>query len=240
MKLGVNVDHIATLRNARKGFEPDVIEGVKTAIKAGADSIVCHLRIDRRHILDKDVYDIRKITTIPMNLEASLENEIINIALDIVPDIITIVPERRMELTTEGGLDIRKNIKKLKKVIPLLKDKKIKVSLFIDPDIEGIKLAKEIEADAVELHTGCYANASKENQEKELERIKKSAGYVRELGLFCAAGHGLNYINTKKIAEIKEIEELNIGHSIISQSIFIGLHDAIKKMKKIIIESKNT
>jgi pyridoxine 5-phosphate synthase len=234
MKLGINVDHIATLRNARKGIEPDVIEGVRTAIEAGCDSIVCHLRIDRRHILDKDVYDIRKIISVPMNLEASLEDEIIDIALNVVPDIITIVPEKREELTTEGGLDIKKNIKRLEKVIPKLKNKKIVVSLFIDPEPESIKLSKELGADSVELHTGCYANSTGFETEKEFNRIKESAIFVRELGLFCAVGHGLNYENTQKIVTINEIEELNIGHSIISKSIFTGLDRAVKMMKNII------
>jgi len=230
MKLGVNIDHIATLRNARRGKEPDVLTGMFTAIKAGCDSIVCHLRTDRRHIIDDDVFSIRKECTVPMNLEASLEPEIIDIALKIVPDIITIVPEKREEVTTEGGLDIEKNMKRLLDVIPKLNDKGIKVSLFIDPDEKSIELSKETGAYAIEIHTGAYANAGEKKQDGEFAKIKKASIYGKNIGLFIAAGHGLNYENTQKILTIKEIEELNIGHSIISRSIFYGLETAVKDM----------
>jgi pyridoxine 5-phosphate synthase len=235
MKLGINIDHIATLRNARAGDEPDVIQGMKQAINAGCDSIVCHLRIDRRHIMDDDVYKIRELCTVPMNLEASLEPGIIDISLDIVPDIITIVPERREELTTEGGLDVISNLDRLKSVIPALKEKGITVSLFIGPDEKIIDATCESGATSIELHTGCYANTqTKHEQEKELDKIIKASEYAFKKDLFVAAGHGLNYENTASIAGIKTIQELNIGHSVISKSIFTGLESAVKQMKQII------
>ncbi len=235
MKFGVNIDHIATLRNARMGHEPDVIKGMETAIKAGCDSIVCHLRIDRRHITDEDVYKIREKCSVPMNLEASLEPEIIDIALDIVPDIITLVPENRQEVTTEGGLDVFSKMNRLEQVIPKLRDKNVTVSLFVDPDKKILDAVKQSGAGSVELHTGAYAN--NEDKQKELERIISAAEYAEKIGLFVAAGHGLNYENTGEIAGIKSIEELNIGHSIISKSIFTGLFSAIQEMKSIIDKS---
>ncbi len=234
MKFGVNIDHIATLRNARMGKEPDVILGMKTAIKAGCDSLVCHLRIDRRHITDSDVYEIREKCTVPINLEASLEQEIINIALDLVPDIITIVPENRQEITTEGGLDVMLKMSRLKHVIPKLKSKNVTTSLFVDPDKTMLDAVKESGAVSVELHTGSYANSKGDRKEAELKKLIQAAEYARDLGLFVAAGHGLNYENTAEIAKIEAIQELNIGHSIISKSIFIGLENAIKEMKSII------
>lgn len=237
MKLGINIDHIATLRNARRGEEPDVIQGMKYAIEAGCDSIVCHLRMDRRHIMDEDVYKIKELCTVPMNLEASMEDEIIDIALDIVPDIITIVPEKREELTTEGGLDVKKKLNKLKKIIPMLKDKNITVSLFVHPDKESIDATIESGATSIELHTGIYANAKGAEIEKELQNLKDAAVYAKSKGLFVAAGHGLNYMNTAQIVRIKEIEELNIGHSIISRSIFYGIKQSVLDMKEIISEN---
>lgn len=234
MKLGINIDHIATLRNARRGLEPDVLQGMHIAIESGCDSIVCHLRVDRRHITDEDVYAIRKNVTLPMNLEASLEDEIIDIALDVVPDIITLVPEKREEITTEGGLDVKKNFDRLKNAIPRLKNKGIVVSLFVDPDEEALELTKKAGADSVELHTGSYANANGEKQDKEFQKLAKAARYAQDLGLFVAAGHGLNYENTGKILTIESIKELNIGHSVISRSIFTGLNQAVIDMLQLI------
>ncbi len=234
MKLGINIDHIATLRNARRGLEPDVLQGMHIAIESGCDSIVCHLRVDRRHITDEDVYAIRKNVTVPMNLEASLEDEIIDIALDVVPDIITLVPEKREEITTEGGLDVKKNFDRLKNAIPRLKSKGIVVSLFVDPDEEALELTKKAGADSVELHTGSYANANGEKQDKEFQKLAKAARYAQDLGLFVAAGHGLNYENTARILTIESIKELNIGHSVISRSIFTGLNQAVIDMLQLI------
>lgn len=234
MKLGINIDHIATLRNARRGLEPDVLQGMYIAIESGCDSIVCHLRVDRRHITDEDVYAIRKNVTVPMNLEASLEDEIIDIALDVVPDIITLVPEKREEITTEGGLDVKKNFDRLKNAIPRLKNKGIVVSLFVDPDEEALELTKKAGADSVELHTGSYANANGEKQDKEFQKLVQAARYAQDLGLFVAAGHGLNYENTARILTIESIKELNIGHSVISRSIFTGLNQAVIDMLQLI------
>lgn len=230
MKLGINIDHVATLRNARGGNEPDVLKAMRIAIAAGCDSIVCHLRVDRRHIKDEDVYAIRKECSVPMNLEASLEQEIIDIALKVKPEIITIVPERRQEITTEGGLDVIKKMDRLKEVVPLLKEKNITVSLFIAPDKEMIDATKECGATSVEIHTGHYSNLSGDERDKELERLIEACDYSKEIGLFVAAGHGLNYENTSAILDIKSIEELNIGHSVVSRSIFTGFEKAVKDM----------
>jgi pyridoxine 5-phosphate synthase len=234
MKFGVNIDHIATLRNARGGDEPDLLTGMREAIRAGCDSIVCHLRMDRRHIRDNDIYSVKKECGLPLNFEASLEPEIVDIILDIKPEITTLVPEKREEVTTEGGLDVVKNMDRLKKNIPYLKAKGITVSLFVDPELDIIDAVKESGAESIELHTGKYSNLSGKAQEEEFKKLVAAADYAKKIGLFVAAGHGLNYKNTAPIAGIKSIEELNIGHSIISRSIFIGLYNAVKEMQSII------
>ena len=234
MKLGINIDHIATLRNARRGCEPDVLEGMREAIKAGCDSIVSHLRVDRRHITDKDIYDIKKECSVPINFEASLESEIIDIVLDIKPKITTLVPEKREEVTTEGGLDVVKNMDRLKASIPRLKAKGIIVSLFVDPEIDIIDAVKESGAESIELHTGKYSNLRGSEMQEEFKKLREAADYAKKIGLFVAAGHGLNYENTSAVVGIKSIEELNIGHSIISRSIFTGLYNAVKEMQSII------
>ncbi len=237
MRLGVNIDHIATLREARKTFEPDPVKGALIAIEAGADQITLHLREDRRHIQDEDLFRLKcqlKDTSIPINLEMAPTLEMKNIALEVLPNTSTLVPEKRQEITTEGGLDVISMKDYLKEYIKELKDAGIKVSLFIDPDIHQIDASLEVGANAVEIHTGEYANAYGKNIEKELERIKKAAKYAKEKGLHVYAGHGLNYENVVNIAKIREIEELNIGHSIIANAIFLGLYEAVKKMKEII------
>lgn len=238
--LGVNIDHIATIRQARGGVEPSVIEAAKIALKNGADGITVHLREDRRHIQDKDVFELRKIVP-RLNLEMAVTKDILKTALKVKPDMCTLVPEKRQELTTEGGLDVIKNFKSIKRAVGKLQKKGIEVSLFIDPDMKQIKYAKKTLAEYIEIHTGSYANACiKEKRKRELEKIIKSSEYAQKLGLIVNAGHGLNYINTKPIARIKGINELNIGHSIISKAVFKGLGPAVKMMKSLIAPRTST
>ncbi|OHD07957.1 MAG: pyridoxine 5'-phosphate synthase [Spirochaetes bacterium GWB1_36_13] len=235
MKLSVNIDHIATLRQARRGIEPDPLEGAFEVLKAGADGITFHLREDRRHIQDKDVYLLKEKIKMPLNFEAALSPEIVDIILEIAPEETTLVPEKREEVTTEGGLDVIASEKRLLNAIPRMKAKNILVSLFVDPDETQIRASKNYGADAIEIHTGHYAALSDPLEiEKEWNHIKDMVLFARDLGLIVNAGHGLNYENTQKIALIKEINELNIGHSIISRSIFTGLHQAVKDMLKIV------
>ena len=234
-KLGVNIDHIATLRQARREIFPDPLKAASICEISGADSIVCHLRQDRRHIQDRDVFGLRKSLKTKFNLEMSTADEIVKIALKVRPDEATLVPEKRLELTTEGGLDVLRYKKKTAKVIQLLRKKGITVNLFIDPDRHQIRASKEIGADYIELHTGKYANASNAvSAKKELSRIKDSAFYGESIGLGVNAGHGLDYNNVSPVAGISCIRELNIGFSIISASLFIGISEAVKEMKKII------
>ena len=234
IRLGVNVDHVATLREQRHTSYPSPVKVALLAQKAGADQITVHLREDRRHIKEKDVIELKKKLKIPLNLEMSLNKEIVEFALKVKPQSCCIVPERRRELTTEGGLDVIKNRKRLQKVIPELKKKGIKVSLFVEPDIRQIEEAKKLGSDAVEIHTGRYADAKTEKKrKKELERIKKAGEYAIKIGLKLHAGHGLHYGNTKPIAKIKGMEELNIGHAIISKAVEVGIEKAVKMMKKL-------
>ncbi|MEM7817091.1 MAG: pyridoxine 5'-phosphate synthase [Candidatus Aenigmatarchaeota archaeon] len=235
MKLGVNVDHIATLREARKTLYPDPVVGALLCEYAGANSIVAHLREDRRHIKERDIFLIKKLIKIPFNLEMSINKEIVEIALKLKPHQATLVPERRQELTTEGGLNLIKNYKRVERVIKILKNKGIKVSLFIDPIKAQIKLAKDLGANLIELNTGKYSETkSKKTIKKELEKIKEAAKFAKSLNFFVAAGHGLDYENVKEIIKIKEIEELNIGHSIICRSVFVGIVEAVDEMIKIL------
>ncbi|MFH0947471.1 MAG: pyridoxine 5'-phosphate synthase [Elusimicrobiota bacterium] len=232
VKLGVNIDHIASIRNLRKGIFPDLVCAAEIAEKAGADGITVHLREDRRHINDDDVKRLRKKIKTKLNLEMSIASEIVAFAKKIVPDDVCLVPEKRQELTTEGGLDILSNHKKIERIVKDLKNKNIVVSIFIDPDFEQINIAKKIGADFVELHTGKYADArNKTERKKELVKIQKASEYVLQLGLGLNAGHGLDYENVSEIAKIKGINELNIGYSIICRAVFVGLFQAIKEMK---------
>ncbi len=234
-KLGVNIDHIATVRQARKTFEPDPVRAVHLCEIAGADSIVSHLREDRRHINDRDVRLIKEIVNIRFNLEMSIAAEIVDIALKLGPDQVSLVPEKREEVTTEGGLDVVLKRNELKKTIQRFKDKDIIVNLFIDPEISQIEASLEVNSDAIELHTGSYANAANQSaMEDEFKKIVDATDYARKHGLTVHAGHGLTYFNAKKIADIKEIEELNIGHSIISRAVFVGLERAVKDMMNLI------
>ena len=234
-KLGVNIDHIATIRQARKEGFPDVVEAALIAEKAGAEGITCHLREDRRHIQDADVYNLRKNIRTKLNLEMAANEEIIRIALDVKPDDVCLVPEKRQELTTEGGLDVAGNIDYLSDVVRRLKSGGIRVSMFIDPDEKQIKASGKIGTDCVELHTGKYAsrNLSAREREKYLAEIIVASEIAISEGLILNAGHGLNYDNVSAIAGIKGMHELNIGFSIIARAVFVGLETAVREMKNL-------
>lgn len=235
MKLGVNIDHTATLREARKTRYPDPVVAALLAEYGGADSIVAHLREDRRHIKERDIILIRETVKIPFNLEMSTHKDIVSFAVDLKPDKATLVPERRKELTTEGGLDLTTHFEKVRKAVEKLKKEGIKVSLFIDPLKRQIERAQKIGVEAVELHTGKYVESkSRKAKKRELERLQKTALYAHSKGLFVAAGHGLEYDNVKPIARIRTIKELNIGHAIIAHAIFVGLVGAVEEMKRLI------
>ena len=235
-RLGVNIDHVATLRNARGEKHPNPVFAAKFAKKSGADSITIHLREDRRHIRDVDAKQICAIKKLLINLEVSTNTSMINTALKIKPNYVCIVPENRKEITTEGGLNLKKNKKQLKIIIQKFKKKNIRTSLFINPSIEDIKISKQVGSDCVEIHTGKLANfiKSKKKFSKELIRIKKCSILGDKLGLEIHAGHGLDYKTTRILSKIKEITEFNIGHFIIGESIFFGLSKVIKKFKKLI------
>jgi len=234
--LGVNIDHVATIRNARGGIHPSPLRAAQIATESGADSITIHLREDRRHITDKDLKDIKRKIKIPINLEIAPTSEMLRIACFYKPDSVCIVPEKRTEITTEGGLNVKKNKFFIKKMIKKLNLKKIKVSLFIEPRIEDVKISKEIGAKYIEIHTGKYCNCLnlKKKYATEYKKIKKAARYADNLGLKVNAGHGLTYRSAYTISRIKFINEFNIGHFIISESIFFGLRKIIMKFKKII------
>ena len=235
-RLGVNIDHVATLRNARGEFHPDPITAARFVRKAGADSVTIHLREDRRHIKDDDAKKICSINNLLVNLEISTNPKIIKIALRIKPNYICIVPENRKEITTEGGLNLKRNKNKIKKIISLFKKKNIRTSLFINPTIEDVKISKEINCDCIEIHTGKLANLIKNKKihHKELDRIKKCSKIAKKLGLEVHAGHGLDYKTTKILSKINQIEEFNIGHYLIGESIFFGLFKVVKNFKKIL------
>lgn len=235
MTLNINIDHVATIRQARGGNEPDPATAAAIAELAGADGIVCHLREDRRHVQDRDVRIIREIVQTKMDLEMADSEEIIRIALDIVPDLVTIVPEKRQELTTEGGLNIAENIDSLKKLSYRMHERNIEVSFFIEPELSQIEAALEADADMVEFHTGIYANSRKEDDViRELNRLDNACKIAKKENLKIAAGHGLNYKNTQAVAMIEFIDELSIGHSVISRAVMTGLKEAVKEMKELI------
>ena len=235
-RLGVNIDHIATVRNARGESHPDPYYAALQVIKMGADSVTIHLREDRRHINDLDAKKICKTKKILVNLEISINDKIVNNALKIKPDYICLVPENRKEVTTEGGLNLVKYKKKLKNIIEKFKKNKIRTSLFINPSLEDIRLSKELKTDCIEIHTGKIANLvkSKKNHMIELKKIKKCSILANNLGLEVHAGHGLDYKTTKFLAKIKQVEEFNIGHFLVGESIFNGLPKVIKNFKRII------
>ncbi len=231
-RLGVNIDHAATIRNARGGTHPDPLYIAKQAYKYGADSITIHLREDRRHILDNDLKKISK-TKIPLNLEIACNFKMLKIAIKNKPNFVCLVPEKRKEITTEGGLNVSKHHKKIKSIISMLKKRKIRTSLFINPNIKDIIISKKINADCVEIHTGKISNLIKKkmNFSNELKKIKKCAKYANNLCLEVHAGHGMDYKTTKILSRINEIKEFNIGHFIIAESISYGLKKVIKKIK---------
>ncbi len=235
-RLGVNIDHIATLRNARGEKHPDPLYSAKKVISHGANSVTIHLREDRRHINDIDAKKICSLKNVLVNLEISMNKEIVKKALKIKPNFICLVPENRKEITTEGGLNIQDNFKKLDEIIKKFKKAKIRTSLFINPSLKDIKLAKNLNVDCIEIHTGKLANfvKSKQNYSKELNRIKKSVQLATNLNIEVHAGHGLDYKTTKMLTKINDIKEYNIGHFIIGESIFFGLLKVIKNFKKII------
>ena len=235
-KLGVNIDHVATIRNARGEDYPDPLRAALIAQKSGANSVTIHLREDRRHIKDYDLRKIKKYLRIPLNLEIAPTKEMLKIALRNKPDFVCIVPEKRKEITTEGGLNLRKNKIFIKKMIKTLKKNKIRISLFIEPNIKDIKLSQLLGANCVELHTGSFCNLFNTGRKigKNFLGLKKSADYAKKIGLKVHAGHGLTYKSTLKISKIKNISEFNIGHFIVSESLFLGLNNTIKKFKKIL------
>ncbi len=235
VKLGVNIDHIATIRNARGGIEPSPIVAAGICELAGCDSITVHLREDRRHIKDEDVKILRKTLTTRMNLEMAATEEILDIALEVKPHSCCLVPERRQELTTEGGLDVAGNLEYLKDYIANLNNAGIVVSLFIDPVSNQVEAAAKAGAQYIELHTGQYANDfNTPNEHLAFNNLKQAYLQARELGLEVNAGHGINYHNVSKLLEIKSFDELNIGHSIISKAVFTGLEQAVREMKQLI------
>ena len=235
VKLGVNIDHIATLREARKTDVPDPITAAKICEEAGCDSIVCHLREDRRHIRDNDVVILRKSVKTRLNLEMSVAKDIVEFACTVKPDQATLVPEKRKEITTEGGLDVKKNFINVKSVIAKLKDNGIDASLFINPINDQIEASHKSGARIIELHTGEYANAGNEDERlKQLKILKDATRCAISLGMEVNAGHGLNYDNVINVASIKGINELNIGHSIISRAVFVGIGQAVKEMLELI------
>lgn len=257
MTLGVNIDHVAVLREARRVNDPDIVQALYVACESGADQITIHLREDRRHIQDSDVKNIIALSKLPVNLECAIDKDILNIVCDMKPHRATLVPEKREEVTTEGGLDVFNYHKELEYAIELLHDSLIPVSLFVDPTVEAMDMSKNLGAEMVELHTGLFANlfamlnsnlslsnhSVKELEfpryelsdrlENSLEQIKISAAHANKIGLEVAAGHGLNYHNVHEMMKIEEIIELNIGQSIIARSVFTGLSEAVKEMKKL-------
>ena len=232
--LGVNIDHIANVRQARQTVEPDPVQFAFLAELGGADSITVHLREDRRHIQDRDIFLLKDTIKTKLNLEMAATEEMLNISKKLLPDYVTLVPEKREEITTEGGLDIKNNDKYFKDFVYSLKSSNIEVSAFIDPVKEQIYSSGEIGFDFIELHTGKYADLRGQEQYEELQKIIESTYYAIDLGLVVNAGHGLNYNNVKKIASINNINELNIGHSIVSRALAIGLEKAVREMKALI------
>ena len=234
MLLGVNVDHVATLRQTRKGIEPDPVMAATLTILGGADGITVHLREDRRHIQDRDLKMLREFVPVELNLEMAATKEMIGIASQLKPDLVTLVPEKRQELTTEGGLDVKSQRKAISEAIKKLHDKEIPVSLFINPDFEDISVSNQIKADMVEIHTGMYANTRGKRQHEELIRVMNAVRYTLDIGLTVNAGHGLNYFNVRKIASLHGIRGLYIGHSIISRAVLVGMERAVREMKELI------
>lgn len=237
IKLGVNIDHIATIRQARRTFEPDPVTAATLAILGGADIITVHLREDRRHIQDRDVRVLREVVFTKLNLEMSVTREIIDIAIETKPEQITLVPEKRHEITTEGGLDVVSQKKAIEDVVKRFEDAGILVSLFVDPEENQISASKEVGAQYIELHTGTYANAKDEiSRSKMIEKLQRGMKMAKNLSLRVNAGHGLTYQNIGLLIESLDVEELHIGHSIISRAVFVGIEKAVSEMKDLIFK----
>ena len=234
IRLGVNIDHVATIRNARGETHPDPYLAAIKAMKSGADSITIHLREDRRHIRDSDLKKISKNKKIPLNLEMAANLSILKIVLRNKPNFVCIVPEKRKEITTEGGLNLKRNFKQISKIVKILNKNSIRTSLFINPTIKDVKISKDLNVNCIELHTGKLSNLIKKKRKfkNELTKIKNSSKYADKIGLEVHAGHGMDYKTTKILSKINEIKEFNIGHFIIGESIFDGLKSVIKKIKK--------
>jgi len=235
VKLGVNIDHVATVREARKTVEPEPIAAAVLAELGGADGITIHLRADRRHIKDRDLRLLRQVVKTRLNLEMAATEGMIKIALEVKPDQVTLVPEKPNEVTTEGGLDVEGNLEHIANAVERLKEGGITVSIFVDPDPIQVKAAKEAGADFIEIHTGLYADAKTEKEQRtEYKKIVEAAQLAQNLGLRVNAGHGLNYRNVKPIASIPGIEELNIGHSIVARAVLVGMERAVREMKELL------
>ena len=241
MILGVNVDHVATLRQARLGREPEPVMAATLAILGGADGITIHLREDRRHICDRDLELLRKFVPVELNLEMAATKEILKIAVKTGPDLVTLVPEKRQELTTEGGIDVRRGRTVIRQAVKALHESGISVSLFINPDPQDVMISEEIGADMVEIHTGGYSDSKGKKQERELARIIGAVEKAGQIGLKANAGHGLNYYNVSRVAELEDLRGLYIGHSIISRAVLVGMERAVGEMKELMIraEAKN-
>lgn len=233
--LGVNIDHVATIRQARRTNEPDPVHAAVLAELGGADAITVHLREDRRHIQDRDVKLLKQMTRVRLNLEMAVADEITRIALELQPDQATLVPERREEITTEGGLDVRTHFQRIRQCVDQLQGAGILVSLFIDPDVAQVEKSKELGVEAVELHTGGYADAKNPEQlEYEFDRIREAGQFAVAQGLKLNLGHGLTYRNVRRVAEIHCVHELNIGHSIVSHAVLVGFERAVREMKQLV------
>ena len=235
MRFTLNIDHVATLRNARGETQPDPVTAALIAEQAGVDGIVFHLREDRRHIIERDVRLLRELVTTKLDFEMAAVPEIIKIACDVGPELATLVPEKRQELTTEGGLNVIDNVTLIRETIKELNDADIAVSIFTEPDIPQIDASAEVGADFIEIHTGVFANAlTEEEQFDELERIRGAAKHAKKLGLGVNAGHGLNYQNIKIFRELGDVDEVSIGHSIIARAVIVGIEEAVKEMIRLI------
>lgn len=235
MRFALNIDHVATLRNARGEDQPDPVTAALIAEHSGVDGIVFHLREDRRHINERDVRLLRELVTTKLDFEMAATEEIIKIACDVVPELATLVPEKRQELTTEGGINVIDNETLYKDTIKILHNADINVSLFIEPDVTQIEAAADVEADLIEIHTGVFANAvTEEEQFDELERIRGAAKHAKKLGLGVNAGHGLNYQNMKIFRELEDIDEVSIGHAVIARALIVGIDEAVKEMIRLI------
>ncbi len=239
MILGVNVDHVATLRQARGGSEPEPAMAASLAVLGGADGITVHLREDRRHINDRDLDVLKRFVPVELNLEMAATKEILRIAVNTRPDMVTLVPEKRQELTTEGGLDVMQGKKAVSNAVKVLHDSGIRVSLFINPSEADVERSREIGADMVEIHTGRYSDEKDEGRERELTRVIKAVKKALDVGLLTNAGHGLNYYNVSRIAEIEGLRGLYIGHSIVSRAVLVGLERAVREMKDLIRTAEN-